>query len=150
MNGCRTVGAVCIPEHTKVVGASLPHARIISVLFFKICVTSGAVWSHRQLLSHSRPPIQNSPTFSLSFYITLFRLLAGICPLKPKLMGRRGQRNGFHKTVPFSANPRIAQERKLAVEGTRVGCVMSYITGERRGAVGSHSFTGSGGPLSCA
>lgn len=70
-----------------------------------------------------------------SFYIALFRLLAGICPLKPKLMGRRGQRNGLHRTVHFSENPRIAQERKLAVEGTRVGCVMSYITAARSGGL---------------
>lgn len=47
------------------------------------------------------------------------------------------------------AYPGVTQERKLTVEGTRVGSVMSYITGEQQGEVGYDSFTGSGGQLSC-
>lgn len=98
------------------------------------------VWSHLELLTHSVPPIQNPLLFLLLFlYSTAspLRRRAGIRPLTPKLMRRRGECNGLLKSTGCSSvNPRVTQERKLAVEGARVGNGMSYITREQRGAVG--------------
>lgn len=71
---------------------------------------------------------------------------AGIHTLMPELMGRRREGNDLHRAVDCYFHgtqiPSGYIERKLDLEGTRVGYMMSYITIHQLGEVGYHSLQG--------
>lgn len=66
---------------------------------------------------------------SLQWWPWLLVLCAGMLVLMPKSIGRRRKRKDLHRTGGISCSqiPRGYTGRKLDLEGTKAGCMMSFI-----------------------
>lgn len=157
---------ICLTQQTnvdkrgRVTGDSFTTALAVhrnnngrAILFCNVRMTLG-ICSHLSLLSHFMSLIYPLLFFLLFFEFTISpqwfpqRLMqcAGIHKLMPKLMGRRREWNDLHRAVDCyfygTQIPSGYIERKLDLEGMRVGCVMSYITIHQSSEVGYHSLQG--------